>query len=84
MKRGRPKKPDIADAQPRPAAEELFDQTTVEKLDRLSVPEVEDAPDIETKLAKVPTERRSEAAKAMKSYVRRMRRYVFDGEEGDS
>lgn len=74
-------KADPIDAQPRPAAEELFDQATVERLDKLQVPEVEDVEGAEAKLERIPSEKRQEASRAMKSYVRRMRRYVFDGED---
>jgi fructose-bisphosphate aldolase class 1 len=84
MKRGRPPKPDPLDLQPRPPAEELFDQTTVQKLDKLQVPEVEDPmEDIESKLEKLPEDRRKEASKALKSRFKRMRSYIYHGEEDE-
>jgi hypothetical protein len=82
MKRGRPPKDDpLDDEQPRPPAEELFDETTVEKLDRLSVPEVEDAEGVEAKLERIPESKRQEAAKALKNHYTRMRAYVYGTED---
>jgi DNA-directed RNA polymerase specialized sigma24 family protein len=78
MKRGRPPKPDLTDdPQPRPPAEPIDDQTTLQKLDAIKADEL-DVPDSGA-LETLPEPKR----KALKQRARRDLSYIWAGEEID-
>jgi hypothetical protein len=78
----RPPKPDITDdPQPRPPAEPLDDAATMQKLARVKVGEIEDGDAVQAKLERIPESKRQEASKALKSRIRRMRSFVYNGED---